>query len=99
MKGGVKYLSTIAMIEAVLEEKVKPDLLEHEGNIKVVSFEDSVLKVKLLGRCAGCPSASITTEELVAKTVMENIPGVKDVILIQEVSQEILEFAKMLLNK
>lgn len=92
-------MSTIAIIEAVLEEKVRPGLLEHEGGIEIVSYEDNVLKVKLLGKCAGCPAANFTKEEIVAKTITESIPEVKDVILVQGINPEILEFARKILNK
>ena len=86
-------------IEKVLEEKVRPQLLSHEGNVKIVEFtEEGILKIRLTGQCSGCPSAQITTEELIAKTVMDEIPEVKDVVLINEVSPELLDFAKKLLN-
>lgn len=85
-------------IEKVLEEKVRPALLDHEGNVQIVSFEDGILKIRLTGQCSGCPSAQITTEELIAKKVMDEIPEIKDVVLVNEVSPELLEFAKKLLN-
>lgn len=85
-------------IEKVLEEKVRPALLDHEGNVQVISFEDGILKIRLTGQCSGCPSAQITTEELIAKKVMDEIPEVKDVVLVNEISPELLEFAKKLLN-
>lgn len=85
-------------IEKVLEEKVRPALLDHEGNVQIVSFEDGILKIRLTGQCSGCPSARITTEELIAKKVMDEIPEIKDVVLVNEISPELLEFAKKLLN-
>lgn len=86
-------------IEKVLEEKVRPSLLAHEGNVKIVSYENGILKIKLTGQCSGCPSAQLTTEELIAKTVMEEIPEIQDVILVNEISPELLDFAKKLLNR
>lgn len=85
-------------IEKVLEEKVRPSLLAHEGNVQLLSFEAGVVKVQLTGQCSGCPSAQITTEELIGKTLMDEIPEVKDVILVNEVSPDLLAFAKKLLN-
>lgn len=85
-------------IEDVLEKKVRPSLLDHEGNVQIVSFEDGILKIRLTGHCSGCPSARITTEELIAKEVMEAVPEVKDVVLINEVSPELLDFAKKILS-
>lgn len=85
-------------IERVLSEKVRPSLLEHEGDVQVVEFCDGVLKIRLTGTCSGCPSAKITAEELIGKVVMEEIPEVIDVVLVNEVSPELLEFAKKLLK-
>ena len=52
-------------VEAVLDEKVRPSLRSHGGAIEVDRLENRVLYVKLLGQCAGCPSADLTTETLV----------------------------------
>ncbi len=86
-------------IEEVIKRKVRPSLLEHEGDVEVLSFEDGICRVRLLGRCANCPSASLTTEELIGKNVMEEIPEVKDVILVQEVSDDIMDFARDLIRR
>ena len=88
----------IKKIEAVIEEKVRPSLMDHEGDVKVLSYEDGICRVRLLGACSGCPSAQITTEELIAKEVMEALPEVKDVVLVQEVSPELMDFARKLLR-
>ena len=85
-------------IEKVLEEDVRPKLLAHEGDVEIREFKDGILKVKLLGLCSGCPSAIFTTEEIIAETVKEKIPEVKDVVLVQEVSDDLIDMAKKLLN-
>lgn len=85
-------------IEKVLEEDVRPKLLAHEGDVEIREFKDGILKVKLLGDCSGCPSAIVTTEEIIAETVKEKIPEVKDVVLVQEVSDDLIDMAKKLLN-
>ena len=89
----------LEIIEKVLEEKVRPQLLAHEGNVRIVAFEDGILRIRLTGQCSGCPSAKITTEELIGSVVMAEIPEVKDVVLVNEVSPELLEFAKKILNR
>ena len=47
-------------IEEVLDQQVRPSLRAHGGEIQVDHLEDKVLYVKLLGQCAGCPSADLT---------------------------------------
>ncbi len=85
-------------IEKVIEEKVRPSLLSHEGDVQIVDFTDGILRIRLTGQCSGCPSAKLTTEELIGKTVMSEIPEVTDVVLVNEVNPELLDFAKKLLN-
>lgn len=85
-------------IEKVLEERVRPELLAHEGNVEIAGFEDGILKIRLTGRCSGCPSAKLTTEEMIGRIIQEELPEVKDTILINETDPDLLDFAKKLLN-
>ena len=86
-------------IEAVLDEKVRPSLRAHGGEIRVDRLEDGVLYVKLLGQCAGCPSADLTNETLVEAEVVKALPElVQKVAVIQTVSDELWEQAKRLLR-
>ena len=86
-------------IQNVIKERVAPVLIAHGGNLEVVSFEDGVLSVRFLGQCAGCPSAMLTIEEVVEKELVEAVPEVKSVELVQQTSQELIDFAKQLLKK
>ena len=86
-------------IEAVLNEKVRPALRAHGGEIQVDHLEEGVLYVKLLGQCAGCPSADLTNETLVEAEVVKALPElVERVVAIQDVSDELWEQAKRLLR-
>lgn len=85
-------------IKNVLDTDIRQSLYEHEGDVEVISYDSGILKIKLLGRCSGCPSAYITTEEVIKKTLMEKIPEIKDVILVTEVNPELLAFAKKILS-
>lgn len=85
-------------IEQVLDQKVRPYLRGHGGEVELVSLEDGVLRVRLLGHCSGCPSATITTEQIIQEEVCQAIPEVKQVVLIQEVSEDLLEQARAILR-
>ena len=86
-------------IEEVLDEKVRPSLRAHGGEIQVDRLEDGVLYVKLLGQCAGCPSADLTNETLVEAELVKALPEVvQKVAVIQTVSDELWEQAKRLLR-
>ena len=86
-------------IEAVLDEKVRPALRSHGGEIEIDRLEDGVLYVKLLGQCAGCPSADLTNETLVEAELTAALPElVRKVAGVQTVSDELWEQAKRLLR-
>ncbi|WP_312831681.1 NifU family protein [Sedimentibacter saalensis] len=86
-------------IENALDQFVRPKLSEHQGNLEVVKFEDGVLEIKLLGKCSGCPSAKFTTEDMVEAELKKYIPELEKVILNNSVSEDLLDFAKKILNK
>ena len=85
-------------IQRILEEDVRPALMAHQGDVELISYKSQVVKVKLHGKCSGCPSAYLTTEELIAAKIKEKMPEVKDVVLVQEVNPELLDFARLILN-
>jgi Fe-S cluster biogenesis protein NfuA len=84
-------------INNAINTKIKPLLAEHNGDIKLVKVTDGVVHVKLLGACSGCPSARFTMEDLVS-TVLKEIPGVKEVQMVNPISNEMLDFARQLLR-
>ena len=86
-------------IEEVLDRQVRPSLRAHGGEIQVDRLENKVLYVKLLGQCAGCPSADLTNETLVEAEGVKALPElVETVAVIQTVSDELWEQAKRLLR-
>ena len=86
-------------IEAVLDEKVRPALRAHGGELEVEHLEDGVLYVKLLGQCAGCPSADLTNETVIEAELVRALPElVSRVVVVQTVSDELWEQAKRLLR-
>lgn len=85
-------------IEKVIEENIRPYLNEHHGDIEVVSLENKVLKVKLLGNCEGCPSAQLTMESLIEKELTDAFPDlIERVSMIDEISDELYNLAKEIL--
>ena len=87
-------------IEAVLDEKVRPYLRSHRGEISVERLEDGVLYVKMLGQCAGCPSADLTNETVVEDALVKATPElVRKVAVVQTVSDELWEQAKRILRE
>ncbi len=93
-----RIMTSPNQIEAILDEQVRPALHSHGGDIRIQHYVDGVLTVKLLGQCSECPSAMETTESLVGAVVMQALPEVKQVVLDDSVDQELIDFARKLLN-
>jgi Fe-S cluster biogenesis protein NfuA len=67
-------------IEKVLAREVRPTLAKHGGNVELVEVTpEGVVKVRLTGGCAGCPSAHLTVIGVVEEAIKNRIPAVKRV--------------------
>ena len=53
---------------------------------------------KLKGKCAGCPAADLTTEELIQTALTEHLPHIKRAVLVQDISPELLDEARSILK-
>ena len=88
----------LATINKVIDEDVRPYLSGHGGDIEVMSVQDGVVTVRLSGNCSGCPSARLTIEDIVEIALIQNIPGIKKVVLESNISEDMIIFAKKLLD-
>lgn len=84
-------------IDKVLDEHVRPLLFSHGGDMEILEFKDGILKFKLMGKCAGCPAADLTTEEIIQSELTAHLPIVKQAVLVQETSQELIDEARRIL--
>ncbi len=89
---------TIEEIEKVLDEKVRPELAHHEGDIHVVKLEEGILHVRFVGHCMNCPSAELTLENTVNMSLKEAFPQLKDVVLVTGVSDELISSMREILK-
>ncbi|HPQ37329.1 MAG TPA: NifU family protein [Synergistaceae bacterium] len=68
-------------IENVIEERIRPALQSHGGDIEFVSFDETsgVVTVSLRGACGMCPFAQETLRSQVEGVLCQEIPEVKSV--------------------
>ena len=83
-------MNTLNKIQQVVSDRIRPALQGHGGDMTITSFSNGILKFKFTGMCSNCPSAWITTEELVKNEILSNVP--------EAVSDELIDMAKKLLN-
>ena len=60
-------------------EKIRPFLQRDGGDIEFVSVEGGVVKVRLTGACAGCPSSTATLKMGIENMLRHYIPEVVEV--------------------
>ena len=59
---------------------IRPYLNADGGDIQFLKFEDGVVYVRLTGACAGCMSIDITLNDGIKDILIENVPGVVEVV-------------------
>ena len=66
-------------VEKALEE-IKLMLQADGGGMELIEItEDGIVKIKLVGACAGCPMSSVTLKMGIEKRLKEMVPEVKRV--------------------
>lgn len=64
--------------------KIRPYLQQDGGDVEFVSFKEGIVYVKMLGACIGCGSIDTTMRDGIEALLLEDVPGVIGVELIEE---------------
>lgn len=95
----VKIMSNnLNAIESFIEKNIRPYLISHGGDMEIVSFDNSILRVKLIGQCMTCPASADTFEESIKNVLLSEFKELKDVILVNDVPDDMLDMALKILN-
>lgn len=81
-----------------IEKEINPELLKHQGWIELESITDNNVYIRFRGACHECASIYYTFHTQVKPKLLKAIPGIGDVIVADEVSDEMLSFAQSLLT-
>lgn len=73
---------TLDNVEKALSE-IRPFLQSDGGNIKLLSIEDSTVKVQLEGACIGCSVNQMTLKNGVEATIKKYAPNIQQVINVE----------------
>jgi Fe-S cluster biogenesis protein NfuA len=64
---------------------IRPVLQQDGGDIELVAWtDDACARVRLTGRCKGCPHAQETLRNVVRRTLFKLVPGLLRVELVEE---------------
>lgn len=83
----------------VLEKKINPELLKHQGWVDLERITDNKVYVRFRGACSGCMSTYDTFNKKVKPELISSVKGIKDVIIADEVSDELIDLAQSLFTK
>jgi Fe-S cluster biogenesis protein NfuA len=65
---------TVEAVDEVLDE-IRPALRADGGNVEVLGVsEDGIVKLEMVGACAGCPMATLTLKAGIERILFERIP-------------------------
>ena len=70
----------IRQIEKLLDEKIRPGLKAHGGNVEIVDIDNDRLYLKLSGGCQGCASSTATLKDGIERLVKQQFPDVVEVV-------------------
>ena len=73
---------TLENVEKALSE-IRPFLESDGGNIKLLSIEETTVKVQLEGACIGCSVNQMTLKNGVEATIKKYAPHIQEVINIE----------------
>jgi Fe-S cluster biogenesis protein NfuA len=72
-----------AQVQEVLNQ-VRPALQADGGDVELVDVsEEGIVSVRLTGACGSCPMSTMTLKMGIEKTLMENLPAVKEVVQVR----------------
>lgn len=68
--------------------RIRPYLNSDGGDVEFVKFENGIVYVKLVGACAGCAMQDATLKDGLEALLLEEVPGVIEVVNVTETISE-----------
>lgn len=62
-------------VEKAINE-IRPSLQADGGDVELVGVENSIVKVRLTGACAGCPMSEMTLKQGIENHIKNAIPEI-----------------------
>ncbi|MCU0327892.1 MAG: NifU family protein [Chitinophagales bacterium] len=67
-------------LQDIIDKYIKPAVERDGGSVAFQSFENGVVRLKMLGSCSGCPSSSVTLKSGIESLLRRMVPEVLEVI-------------------
>lgn len=62
-------------VEKALDE-IRPNIQADGGDVKLISVDKGVVKVKLKGHCVGCPMSALTLKQGIESHIRQRVPEI-----------------------
>ena len=70
-------------IQNLLNE-IRPFIMQHGGDVELVSVMGDTVKVKMIGACVGCSLSSVTLKNGIESIIKDEFPQILNVEAIEE---------------
>ena len=70
-------------VEQVIN-RIRPAIQMDGGDIELVSIEEGLVKVRLVGACHGCPSATMTLKMGIERAIRAEVPEIVGVEAVED---------------
>ncbi len=73
-------------VEQIIEvlDIIRPYLKNDGGDVEFIDVEDGIVKIKMLGACAGCSMADVTIYQGIEQSLIEEVPGIIGVEVVDD---------------
>ncbi|MBW2149601.1 MAG: NifU family protein [Deltaproteobacteria bacterium] len=68
-------------VKAALDE-IRVSLQRDGGDAEFVGIDEGVVKLRLVGACAGCPMSQMTLKQGIERILKEKVPEVTEVVAV-----------------
>jgi Fe/S biogenesis protein NfuA len=67
-------------VAEIIEEKVNPAVASHGGHVDFIGINEGKALIAFGGGCQGCGMADVTLKQGVEVMIIENVPGITEVV-------------------
>ncbi len=71
-------MATKVEVAKVLDE-IRPSLQADGGDVELIAVDNNVVKLRLVGHCAGCAYSQMTLKNGIERLLKQKIPAIKAV--------------------
>ncbi len=64
--------------------RIRPAVQMDGGDIELVDVADGIVKLRLVGSCAGCPSSMMTLKQGIERAIRAEVPEIVSVEAVSE---------------